>query len=134
MASEQRSGASTQSVNEFLLEVRNLSVDYHVNSEAARRAINRLSFEISPGEVVGILGESGSGKSTLAHALLGLLPRNARIRAGSVLFRGLDLLRLRQGERIPSRSGNGVRFPGTRNAAKTCLARRRPNPGRDSGP
>src|SRR6266852_3278671 len=94
MPSEQRSGASTQSINKFLLEVRHLSVDYYVNSEAPRRAINRLSFEISPGEVVGVLGESGSGKSTLAHALLGLLPRNARIRAGSVLFRGLDLLRL----------------------------------------
>jgi peptide/nickel transport system ATP-binding protein len=99
MPSETLSGASTQYANEFLLEVRHLSVDYHIDSEAPRCAINRLSFGISPGEVVGVLGESGSGKSTLAHALLGLLPRNARISGGSVLFRGLDLLRLPQDER-----------------------------------
>jgi len=60
MPSEERGGASTQFGNEFLLEVRHLSVDYHVNSEEPRRTINRLSFEISEGDVIGVLGESGS--------------------------------------------------------------------------
>jgi len=93
MPSEDRSGRE-----KFLLEVRGLSVDYHVGSEEPRRAIRNLSFGIHPGEILGVMGESGSGKSTLALALLGLLPGNASIRSGSVLFRGRDLLQLRQGE------------------------------------
>lgn len=96
MTAEDRSGTVTHARDKFLLEVRNLSVDYYVDSEDLRPAIRNLSFRISPGEIVGVLGESGSGKSTLALALLGLLPGNARISAGSVLFRGQDLLRLSQ--------------------------------------
>jgi len=45
------------------------------------------------GETLGVLGESGSGKSTLASALLRLLPGNAEIRTGAVIFEGQDLLR-----------------------------------------
>lgn len=78
-------------------------MDYYVDSKEPRSAIRNLSFSISPGEIVGVLGESGSGKSTLALALLGLLPGNARIRAGSVLFRGQDLLRLSHDDFRPYR-------------------------------
>jgi peptide/nickel transport system ATP-binding protein len=81
-----------------LVEVRDLTIDYQVERESPHRAVDALSFTVAPGEVTGILGESGSGKSTLGLALIGLLPPNARVRSGSVRFRGRDLLRLRETE------------------------------------
>ena len=72
------------SSGESLLEVRGLGVDYE-----GRAAVDDVSFEIAPGEVLGLVGESGSGKSTLARALLRLVPA-AR---GTVSWRGTDLLR-----------------------------------------
>jgi len=67
-----------------LLEVRGLRVEFE-----GRAAVDDVSFDIAPGEVLGLVGESGSGKSTLARALLRLVPA-AR---GTVSFRGTDLLR-----------------------------------------
>jgi peptide/nickel transport system ATP-binding protein len=72
-----------------LLEVRNLAID-----RARRRIIDGISFEIRPGETLGIIGRSGSGKSTLARAIARLIPAAS----GSVLLNGVDLLRLRQPE------------------------------------
>ena len=72
------------SANESLLEVRELGVEYE-----GRAAVDDVSFEIAPGEVLGLVGESGSGKSTLARALLCLVP----VARGTVSWRGTDLLR-----------------------------------------
>ncbi|WP_272946739.1 ATP-binding cassette domain-containing protein [Arthrobacter alpinus] len=47
-----------------------------------------MSFHVDRGEVLGIVGESGSGKSQTAFSILGLLPENARIVAGSIQFDG----------------------------------------------
>ena len=58
--------------------------------------MNGISFDIGPGETLGIVGESGCGKSVTALALLGLLPRAGRVRSGSATFDGRDLLRLSQ--------------------------------------
>jgi oligopeptide transport system ATP-binding protein len=69
---------------ESLLEVRGLRVEFEGHA-----AVDDVSFDIAPGEVLGLVGESGSGKSTLARALLRLVPA-AR---GTVSFRGTDLLR-----------------------------------------
>jgi peptide/nickel transport system ATP-binding protein len=56
-------------------------------------AVRGLDFHLEPGEVLAIVGESGSGKSITSLAILGLLPRTARV-AGSVRFQGRELLGL----------------------------------------
>src|SRR3954453_22469021 len=60
----------------------------------AMQAVNRISFEIAPGETLGIVGESGCGKSVTSLALLGILPRAGGVDAGSARFGGRDLLTL----------------------------------------
>lgn len=75
-----------------ILEVQNLHVAYYSRSGAACPALAGVHFDLAPGEILGVLGESGSGKSTLASSLLRLLPPNAKIQQGKVLFEGTDLL------------------------------------------
>lgn len=73
-----------------LLEVRNLTVEF-VTTQGNVTAVRDVSFQIAPGEVLGLVGESGSGKSVSALAILRLLPPQARIH-GNIQFRGEDLL------------------------------------------
>jgi peptide/nickel transport system ATP-binding protein len=80
-----------------LLTVRELSVDY-VTDRGPVRAIDRVSIELAPGEILGIAGESGSGKSTLAQALMRILPPPAVISGGQAHLGELDLLALREPE------------------------------------
>jgi len=77
-----------------VLEVQDLHVSYGAREGEQRAALVGVSFALSPGEILGVLGESGSGKSTLATALVRLLPANGNITKGSVLFEGNDLLQL----------------------------------------
>ena len=76
-----------------LLEVADLHVAYVSRAGQKTQALAGVSFEVQPGETLGVLGESGSGKTTLASALLRLLPANAEIQKGAVLFEQQDLLR-----------------------------------------
>jgi len=78
-----------------LLSVEDLRVHFWTGSGTVH-AVNGISFDIGPGETLGIVGESGCGKSVTALALLGLLPRAGRVRSGSARFDGRDLLQLRQ--------------------------------------
>jgi peptide/nickel transport system ATP-binding protein len=56
-------------------------------------AVDSVSLDINPNEIVCIVGESGSGKSVTAHAIMGLLPRGVVATDGSILFGGVDTLR-----------------------------------------
>jgi oligopeptide transport system ATP-binding protein len=76
-------------VSEPLLRVDGLSVDY-ATARGRLRAVDDVSFEVGPGESLGLVGESGCGKSTLGRALLGLLPASA----GRVTWLGRDLASL----------------------------------------
>jgi oligopeptide transport system ATP-binding protein len=78
-----------------LLAVEDLRVHFWTGGGTVH-AVNGISFDIGPGETLGIVGESGCGKSVTALALLGLLPRAGRVRSGSASFDGRDLLRLSQ--------------------------------------
>ena len=73
-----------------VLEVENLTVSFPTD-EGTVQAVRGVGFSLQPGRVLGIAGESGSGKSVTSLAIMGLLPRNARV-AGSVRFRGQELL------------------------------------------
>jgi ABC-type dipeptide/oligopeptide/nickel transport system ATPase component len=74
-----------------LLSVRDLVTEF-LTSDGPLRAVDGVSFDVHPGEIVGLVGESGSGKSATAFSILGLLPkRTARVASGQILFDGRDL-------------------------------------------
>ncbi|MEV6349188.1 dipeptide/oligopeptide/nickel ABC transporter permease/ATP-binding protein [Actinoplanes sp. NPDC051851] len=75
-----------------LLEVRDLTVTLPIDG-VPTEVIGGVSFDLRPGEALGIVGESGCGKTVTASALLGLLPPGAAITRGGVRFRDTDLTR-----------------------------------------
>lgn len=103
-ASDDRALAGLQAVapddRTPLLSVRNLSVHYPLASsrwfgeKRVLRAVDDVSFDVFPGETLGLVGESGSGKTTTGRAVL----QNASISSGTVHFRGQDITGAR-GER-----------------------------------
>jgi len=75
-----------------VLDVRGLKTVFKTRSGEVH-AVNDVSFDVRPGELLGVVGESGSGKSVTMMSLIGLLPSPpADIRGGQVLFEGNDLL------------------------------------------
>jgi microcin C transport system ATP-binding protein len=85
-------------MTEPLLSVRDLSVAFRQGSDTSL-AVDRVSFDIHPGEVVALVGESGSGKSVTANSILKLLPYPAASHpSGEVFFEGKDLLRASEPE------------------------------------
>ena len=79
-------------VREPVISARDVRVWYGT-TRGAIRAVDGVSFDLAPGETLGLVGESGCGKSTLGRGLMGLLPEGAK-RDGEVLFRGRDIFSL----------------------------------------
>lgn len=81
-------------MSEPLLSVRNLVTEFDTD-EGRVRAVDDLSFDVQPGETVGIVGESGCGKSVTALSIMRLLPQPmGQINGGQVMFQGRDLAQL----------------------------------------
>ena len=76
-----------------ILAVRDLRLSVRTDAGTAR-ILDFVDFNLSRGEVLGIVGESGCGKSTLVRVILGLPPKNAVIESGEIIFRGENLLAL----------------------------------------
>ncbi len=72
-----------------LVEIRGLDVGY-IRRRSVHPAVVGLDLTVNPAEVVAIVGESGSGKTTIANAIIGLLPANGRITAGSAIVDGTE--------------------------------------------
>jgi len=89
-----------------LLEVKDLQVEFHSGGSVSR-AVNGISFELTHGETLGIVGETGAGKTTTALAIMRLLPKLTAHAKGEIHFDGEDLMkidensmRLFRGERL----------------------------------
>ena len=77
-----------------ILEVRDLEVEFSVD-DGKIKVLDGVSFQVAPGQTLGIVGESGCGKSVTSLAIMGLLPRpHGQVAAGSIRFQGEELLSL----------------------------------------
>jgi len=83
---------------EALLSIRDLAVEFRTE-DGIVHAVDGITYDVFPGETLGIVGESGSGKSVSTMALLGLIPQPpGRIVSGTAMFKGTDLLKLSSSE------------------------------------
>lgn len=89
-------------------KLENLSVDYR-GGDGWSRAVDDVSFEIAPGEALGLAGESGSGKTTVAYSLMGEQRGASRIGGGRVLFRGRDIFTMSEKDLLAVR-GRAIGF------------------------
>lgn len=80
-----------------MLEVKNLSLSFETN-QGSLNVIDQLTFSISKGETLGVVGESGCGKSVTSLALMKLLPNSAKILSGEINLFGKNLLLLSEKE------------------------------------
>lgn len=85
--------AQDKNLSEYILEVKNLTVDFKVFGKVSH-VLNDVSFAVKKGQRVGIVGESGCGKTTTLKSILNVLPNNAIIRSGEIIFEGEDVLKM----------------------------------------
>src|SRR5437763_15896053 len=93
MRSTRRSG---ESVPDPVLSIRNLAVEFKTD-DGIVHAVDDISYDVFPGEMLGVVGESGSGKSVSTMSILGLIPQPpGRVLSGTAMSNGHDLLKPRQ--------------------------------------
>lgn len=106
-ASGGRAAAQPAPAVEPIVRAEGLVIEYRGRlRRAGFRAVDRVSFDIAPGEVVGLVGESGSGKTTIGRAIAGLTP----VAAGSLRVLGVEMLGVREREFRPHRTDLGFVF------------------------
>jgi len=89
-----------------VLSIRDLTVEFDTE-DGVVHAVTGVSYDLYPGEVLGVIGESGSGKSVSVLSILGLIPRPpGRIVRGEAIFKGRDLLKLSRRELRQIRGGD----------------------------
>lgn len=76
--------------SEYILEVNNLHTSF-TTDKGEVKAVNGVTFNLKPGEIMGIVGESGSGKSVTAYSIMQILADNGKISEGEVKFKGEDI-------------------------------------------
>ena len=79
--------------NDPLLDIYSLNISVPKGNKGFAVVCN-MRFKLEEGEILGVVGESGSGKSMIALAIMGLLPKEAKILSGRIRFRGEDLLEM----------------------------------------
>jgi len=105
-----------------LLSVRHLTTEFHLVDKRIVRALDDVSFDVMPGQTVGLVGESGCGKTTVLMSIMRLLPSNGRITAGNVHFQGKDLLTLSEREMRDRRwKDMAIVFQGAMNALNPVM-------------
>jgi len=80
-----------------VLQVKNLHTSFFTDAGEVK-AVRGISFSLEEGKTLGLVGESGSGKTVTALSIMQLLPNCAKITAGSILYKGKELLKLSQEE------------------------------------
>jgi len=88
-----------------VLQIKNLSIDYPI-SIGTVRAVEDVSFDIYKGEALGLVGESGCGKSTLGLSILKLVRPPGKITGGRILYKGRDIVCMRDREILRLRGQN----------------------------
>lgn len=82
---------------ETLLKINNLNLGFEIEDNFYP-AVKDFSFELKKGTIHAIIGESGSGKTMSVMSIIKLLPKNAKITSGEILFDGINLLNLKESE------------------------------------
>jgi peptide/nickel transport system ATP-binding protein/oligopeptide transport system ATP-binding protein len=80
-------------MTDALLSVRGLKTWFHTFGGVVK-AVDGVSFDLAPGEILGLVGESGGGKSMVGFSIMGLIDKPGRIEAGEIIFAGQDLTKL----------------------------------------
>lgn len=105
-----------------LLSVRNLTTEFILPDKSVARALEDVSFDVMPGQTVGLVGESGCGKTTTLMSVMRLLPASGRITSGRVFFNDTDVLRLSEtGMRDYRWKSMAIVFQGAMNALNPVM-------------
>ena len=88
--------------NKNLVEVKNLEVSFFTYAGEVK-AVRGISYNLKPGEVMGIVGESGSGKSVSSYGLMGIIPEPGKVIGGRILFEGRDVTAMSEKELLKIR-------------------------------